>query len=647
MGPWLRLRSVNGCVGVGPISLVGKSKKPTTPAPFVRLLLIHAGEFSYEVKDKAVENPEPLSDELRRGSAKNTLVVFTTIEENDNDSPSFLERVVNDVLDVAGKVKASSIFLYPYAHLSPNLAPPPRAMTILNALYEALKGKANVPIYKAPFGWYKAFNLSCLGHPLSELSRTITPQEQAQPRKPYTRDYYIIISPDGSIHDPANYNFSEGEGDLKVLVEKEVFKRELEGKEQPRYIDYCLKFGFEWEPLSDVGHMRYGPYATVMIELLDDYSYQVAKSLGIPVFKIKGTNMFRLSDKAISEHAGLFGERMYVTESDEDLVMRYAACFQQFAMIKDWVLSYRNLPLGMLEVADSYRYEQPGETVLCFRLRRFYMPDLHIFVKDLKEAMDVGLRLHAKIFEEIRRIGRDYVSLYNVTKEFLDQNKDYLVELARREGKSILVRVLEGARYYWVLNVEYHIIDELRRPREIATFQFDIGNAQRFGIRYRDVDNSVKYPVIIHTAILGSVERFIFALLDTAAISEAQGKVPSLPTWITPVQVRVIPVSSGYVKDAVELGRRIEEAGFRVEVDDRDETVGRKIRDAETLWVPYIVVYGEREAKTGKLSVRVRGVGQEAMSLEDLIARLSRETQGYPRRPLTAPMLLSVRPPLP
>jgi threonyl-tRNA synthetase len=373
----------------------------------------------------------------------------------------------------------------------------------------------------------------------------------------------------------------------------------------------------------------------------------VAKSLGIPVFKIKGTNMFRLSDKAISEHAGLFGERMYVTESDEDLVMRYAACFQQFAMIKDWVLSYRNLPLGMLEVADSYRYEQPGETVLCFRLRRFYMPDLHIFVKDLKEAMDVGLRLHAKIFEEIRRIGRDYVSLYNVTKEFLDQNKDYLVELARREGKSILVRVLEGARYYWVLNVEYHIIDELRRPREIATFQFDIGNAQRFGIRYRDVDNSVKYPVIIHTAILGSVERFIFALLDTAAISEAQGKVPSLPTWITPVQVRVIPVSSSYVKDAVELGRRIEEAGFRVEVDDRDETVGRKIRDAETLWVPYIVVYGEREAKTGKLSVRVRGVGQEAMSLEDLIARLSRETQGYPRRPLTAPMLLSVRPPLP
>lgn len=612
----------------------------------MRILLIHAGEFSFEVKDKAVENPEPLTEELKRGFAKNTLVVFTSVEESDNDSQEFLSRVADDVLDVANRVKASSIYLYPYAHLSPNLAPPPRAMAILNALYDVLKSKSQIPVYKAPFGWYKAFNISCLGHPLSELSRTITPQAPQQPRKPYTRDYYLIVRPDGSVHDPSSYKFDSSEEDLRILVEKEVFKRELEGGE-PRYLDYCSKFGFEWEPLSDIGHMRYGPYATLMLELVEDYSYQVAKSLGIPVFKIRGTNMFRLSNKAISEHASLFGERMYVAESDEELVMRYAACFQQFAMIKDWVLSYRNLPLGMLEIADSYRYEQPGETVLCFRLRRFYMPDLHIFVRDLDEAMKVGLTLHAKIFEEIRRLGRDYVSLYNVTKEFFDQHKDYLVELARREGKAILVRVIEGARYYWVLNVEYNIIDELKRPREIATFQFDIGNAQRFGIRYRDENDNIRYPVIIHTAILGSVERYIFTLLDTAALNEASGKIPMLPTWIAPVQVRIIPVTSAYNEDAVKLAERIEEYGFRVEVDDRDGTVSWKIRDAETLWVPYIVVYGEREAKTGTLSVRIRGSGQVSMTLDELIARLTNETKGYPKRPLTAPIRLSQRPTIP
>ncbi len=614
----------------------------------MRLLYIHARDFSYEVRDKAVENPEPLTEDLKRGSASNVLVAFTTIEEGDNDSQEFLNRVADDIIDVADRVKASSIYLYPYAHLSPNLAPPSRAIGILNALYETLKAKSKIPVYKAPFGWYKAFTISCIGHPLSELSRTITPQGPStqparQQAKPYLRDYYIILTPDGAEYDPAKYPYGDKDEELKILVDKEVFKRELEGGE-PRYLKYCAKFGFEWEPLSDIGHMRYGPYATVMMELVEDYAYQVAKSLGIPVFKIRGTNMFKLSERPIMEHANLFGERMYVAESDEEMVMRYAACFQQFAMIKDWVLSYRNLPLGMLEIADSYRYEQPGETVLCFRLRRFYMPDLHIFVKDLNEAMEVGLRLHSKIFDEVKRIGRDYVSLYNVTKEFYEQHKDYLVELARREGKPILVRVLEGAKYYWVLNVEYNIIDELKRPREIATFQFDIGNAQRFGIRYRDESNNLKYPVIIHTAILGSVERYIFMLLDTAAIVEAQGKVPKLPTWITPVQVRVIPVSSEYVNYAVDIARKIDEAGFRVEVDDREGTVGWKVRDAETMWVPYIVVVGEREAKSGMLSVRIRGVGQESMSLDELLSRLSKEVEGYPKRPLTAPIMLSQRP---
>ncbi len=197
--------------------------------------------------------------------------------------------------------------------------------------------------------------------------------------------------------------------------------------------------------------------------------------------------MFRRGERAIDEHARLFNERMYTIEGDKDeIIMRYAACFQQFAMIRDWVLSYRDIPIGMLEVADSYRYEQPGETVLCFRLRRFYMPDLHIFTRDLKNAMEVALKLHEIIFREIRKLGRDYVSLYNVTKQFYDEHRDYLIELARREGKPILVRIMPEQKYYWVLNVEFHIVDELRRPREIATFQFDVGNAQRFGIKYRD-----------------------------------------------------------------------------------------------------------------------------------------------------------------
>ena len=615
----------------------------------MRLLFIHAEDFSYQVRDKAVENPEPLTPDLERGSAKNVLVVFMSVEEGDSEDPSYISYVTDQILDVLNRVKASQIVLYPYAHLSPNLASPSKALGVLLAVYNNLREKSPVPVSRAPFGYYKAFDIKCYGHPLSELSKSLSPTMvtiQAK-QQVVSRDYYVVLTPNGEEYDATKYQFKPGEEDLMALVEKEVLKKELEGGGEPRYIDYCRKFGFEWEPMSDAGHMRYGPAATLMMELVEDYAWKLANELGIPVFKIRGTNMFRRGERAIDEHAKLFNERMYTIEGDKDeLIMRYAACFQQFAMIRDWVLSYKDIPVGMLEVADSYRYEQPGETVLCFRLRRFYMPDLHIFTKDLNNAMEVALKLHEIIFREIRRLGRDYVSLYNVTKQFYDEHRDYLVELARREGKPILVRVMPEQKYYWVLNVEFHIVDELRRPREIATFQFDVGNAQRFGIKYMGENGEVKYPVIIHTAILGSVERYIYALLDTAAITESKGGVPRLPTWVAPIQVRVIPIGKDHLQYANDIASKLEDGMIRVDIDDRfDETLAKRIRDAETFWVPYIIVIGDREVKTGKLSVRARGAQKVVeMGIDELINRIEEEIKGYPRRPLTMPKYLSKRP---
>jgi len=615
----------------------------------MRLLFIHAEDFSYQVRDKAVENPEPLTPDLERGSAKNVLVVFMSVEEGDSEDPSYISYVTDQILDVLNRVKASQIVLYPYAHLSPNLASPSKALGVLLAVYNNLREKSPVPVSRAPFGYYKAFDIKCYGHPLSELSKSLSPTMVTTQAKQQvvSKDYYVVLTPNGEEYDATKYQFKPGEEDLMALVEKEVLRKELEGGGEPRYIDYCRKFGFEWEPMSDAGHMRYGPAATLMMELVEDYAWKLANELGIPVFKIRGTNMFRRGERAIDEHARLFNERMYTIEGDRDeLIMRYAACFQQFAMIRDWVLSYKDIPVGMLEVADSYRYEQPGETVLCFRLRRFYMPDLHIFTKDLNNAMEVALKLHEIIFREIRRLGRDYVSLYNVTKQFYDEHRDYLIELARREGKPILVRVMPEQKYYWVLNVEFHIVDELRRPREIATFQFDIGNAQRFGIKYMGENGEVKYPVIIHTAILGSVERYIYALLDTAAITESKGGVPRLPTWVAPIQVRVIPIGKDHLQYANDIASKLEDRMIRVDIDDRfDETLAKRIRDAETFWVPYIIVIGDREVKTGKLSVRARGAQKVAeMGIDELINRIEEEIRDYPRRPLTMPKYLSKRP---
>lgn len=611
----------------------------------MRTLLIHSEEFEFRARKKAIEDAEDLDVVGGEASVKNALVMFVTVEEGDEKGgDDFIRYVINDVVNLMSKIGAKTLVIYPYAHLSSKLAPPDVAVKILRKL-EAVARELGVDVVRAPFGWYKEFKIKCLGHPLAELARSYVPEGLAQVRRAIEKEYYVV-TPEGEVIKAEEYVPKEGEEDLKILIDKEVFKKELPGG-KPKINEICRKFGFEWEPMSDAGHMRYGPHATVILEAVMHYSWMVAKSLGIPVFRVRGTNMFNLKFRPVREHAELFGDRLYEVETDSGrMVLRYAACHQQFAMIKDWIISYKDLPFGAFELADSYRYEQSGEVMLCFRLRKFFMPDLHIFTRDLEEAKKVALKVQEKILEEIRKIGREYVSIYNVTKDFFEEHRDYIVELIRREGKPALVEVLPSSIYYWVLNIEYNIIDALKRPREIATFQIDIGNAKRFGITYVDEDGSEKYPVIIHTAIIGGVERYIYAVFDKAVIDEMNGKVPKLPTWLAPIQVRVIPVSSQYLSYGEEVLKKLLEAGIRADIDDRNLSLGKKIREAGIEWVPYIVVVGSREVSTETINVRFRGDEQRSMTVDELIKLIKEELKGYPQVDSALPTHLSRRPAL-
>ena len=607
----------------------------------MRILLIHAEKFSYEAKQKALAKAEELTEKNRRYFGENVLVAFTTVEEGDYDNAaSIVKRAAEEIMEVARNVKASEIVIYPYAHLSRNLATAGEAISILQKLHLRLKGEG-IKVHKAPFGWYKAFEISCYGHPLSELSREIKaekPEEEVE-----VEHEYAILTPEGKIYAPEEYDFKDE--NFRILVEKEAFKKELPGGTS-LIPSYCSKFSIEWEPYSDHGHMRYGPEGALIVDLLSEYSWNIALSLDIPVFYVKGTNMFSLNVDAVREHAELFGSRLYsLRVGGNKLILRFAACHQQFAMLKDWIISYKNLPFGVFEVADSYRLEKPGELTLCFRLRKFYMPDLHIIARDLEEAKKLTFKVQSKILEEIRKIGREYYAIYNITKSFLHKHWDYVLELVRREGKPVLLVFYPEGKYYWVINVEYNIIDHLKRPREIGTFQIDIGNAKRFGIKYVDERGVEKYPVIIHTAIIGSLERYLYALLDTAALMEKKGEKPRLPTWLSPVQIRVIPVSKEFLGYSVNVAKKIEEAKIRVDVDDRDETLSRKIRDAEKSWIPYIVVIGKKEVESGKLTVRIRE-RKDVISIEPekLVRMIKSEIEKYPWKPLPMPMLLSKRP---
>ena len=609
----------------------------------MRILLLHCEHFEYTIREEAVKNPEPLENN-GHGEFQNVLVAFCTVEkEDESDHEQVMGDVSESIAEVARSVHTDNILVYPYAHLSSSLASRDPAIKILRGVSENLRADG-FSVHRSPFGYYKSFQLHCLGHPLSELSRTIRPG-QAKPEPPPIRTYYKVLALDGNLYDPAQYQFKAGETEFRILVEKEALKKGLSGGE-PRFLEYCKKFGIEWENFSDQGHMRYSPEGVMLFDLISEYSWDAITSLGLPILQVKGTNLFDLSVPAVKEHADLFGSRLYRIEAEnKSFVMRYAACHQQFAAVRNWSLSYRHLPFGTFEVADSYRLEQSGELLLAFRLRKLHMPDCHIYCKNLEESKEVTLKLHNKIYEEIGKLDRDYVSVYNITESFLNANKDYVMDLVRREKKPVLLNFVPEGIYYWVLNIEYHIIDELERPREIATFQIDIGNAKRFDISFVDDKGEKIYPPIIHTAVIGSIERYLFTVFDKCALLEAKGVKPSLPLWLSPTQVRVIPLKPDFVEFTKAVAKELTDAVVRVDIDDRDETLDKRVRDAERNWIPYIVIIGQREMNTKSYSVRRRHDGAKYVAtLEELEKEITELTKGYPRTSLKLPQLISKRP---
>jgi len=600
---------------------------------------LHSDFMEYQPIKKEVAMAETSEKVAQR--LEEIVVLFTCVEQGDDASVA--RRAVKEIKLSLEKLNVNRILIYPYAHLSNKLAKPAQALRIIKAIEKEAKD-AGIETFRTPFGWTKQFTLAVKGHPLAEQSKTITPGEVKEEEKvewEIPKPEFLILTLNNETVLPEKYHFERSEENFRILVEKEALKKEAPGG-KPKIIDILKRFGFEWEPYSDSGHMRYGPKAALMVDLVGDYAWQSVNELGIPSFSIKGTNLFNLGFPAIKEHAALFGERLYTVPLDDDeYVLKYAACFQQFAMLKDWTISYKQVPFAMFEIADSYRLEQSGECSLGFRLRRFYMPDYHIFCKDLEQAKKIAVDVHSKIYEKVRELGNDYVSLYNLTRSFFEENREFFRHLLKIEKKPILLRFVPEGKYYWVINVEYNIIDKLKRPREIATFQIDIGNAKRFEIKYTGEDKKEVYPPIFHIAILGGIERYIFTVLDTAL----KQKVPSLPLWLSPIQVRLIPLSDEFIQNCEELADQIEKHHIRVDLDDRPLTMQKKVREAEMEWINYIIVFGQEEADSGVLSVRDRAAKKiRKMQLQDLANEIEEKTGDKPFRPSTLPRFLSKRP---
>jgi threonyl-tRNA synthetase len=199
--------------------------------------------------------------------------------------------------------------------------------------------------------------------------------------------------------------------------------------------------------------------------------------------------------------------------------------------------------------------------------------------------------------------------------------------------------------FYFILKYELNFVDALDKASALSTDQIDVENGERYGIKYMDEDGTEKYPLVLHCSPSGAIERDIYALLEKAHIEMGRGKRPMLPLWLSPTQVRFIPVTADHVSAAEDLAREMSSNEIRADVDDRDETVQKKIREAEKEWIPYIIVYGDREMDAEEVPVRVRRDGKiHSMSLLDLSSSIRKAVEGKPYRPLPLPMSVQRRP---
>ncbi len=450
---------------------------------------------------------------------------------------------------------------------------------------------------------------------------------------------YYLIDIDGKVQTIEEANIKNQ--NLQALVDYEVYKKST-AKRAP-HIELMKKLKIAaYEELSDPGHLRLKPKGTLIFDLLVDRALQIALELGAN--PIKTPIFYDLNFKSINEHAKLFGQRMYKVKSGKrTFTLRYAACFGQFSLLSDSTLSYRDLPLKIFELADSYRLEQRGELLGLTRLRKFHMPDMHILCSNIKEAKIEFEKICKRCLEEGHKFGWNYTSLYNVSENFINDPKglNYIRSLVKMEGNQVLLYIVKSGMYYWIINIEYNFVSQQGRIIESSTAQIDVGNAERFKISYVNKEGKERKPVIIHTAVIGSLERFMADLLEKASSLQT----PSLPTWICPVQMRIINVDSESLQFCIKLAESFNKNNIRADIDDRSESVAKRVANAEVEWIPYVAVVGKKEVEGGKLSIRARSLRKKIeIGEEELLKTIKEETKGWPYRPLYFNMLVSKRP---
>ena len=626
----------------------------------MKILLLHSDFIEWEPKKKAIKKAEEVEKKPVR--VEEALAVFSSVEKPDKKNPEQVARkAVKEVLDVMGQVKARNIVLYPYVHLSHEPSSPDVAVRVLDEMEKLLK-KEKKPVFRAPFGWYKAFNIKVKGHPLSELSREISPSggkeddvSEALKKEDTLKSEFFVFTPDGKKHpikvqgkNVMGFDFSK-HANFEKMVRYELMKDRTVDKEPPHIAIMRRLELVDYEPGSDPGNFRFYPKGKMVKELIE--AWTTRKTLEYGAMEVETPIMYDYEHPALKDYLNRFPARQHTIETpNKKVFLRFSACFGQFLMKHDANISYRNLPLRLYELTRySFRVEQRGELAGLRRLRTFTMPDCHAACSDMKQAREEMLRRFRLCEDVLDGVGlekKDNIELaIRVVGDFYEKNRGYVHDLVKKFGKPTLVEIWDKRFFYFVLKHEWNFVDALDKAATLSTDQIDVENAERYKIEYTDKDNKRKHPIILHCSPSGAVERVIYALLEKEHMKQQAGGNPMLPLWLSPTQIRLCPINDRMIPWCKELAKKLREEQIRVDIDDRVESVGKKVRDAETEWVPYSIVIGEKEKSSGKLPMRFREDRKIRMfSLSGVSREITKQTKGYPWRPLPMDILLTKRP---
>lgn len=618
----------------------------------MRILQLHCDNIEYTPIKKEIQSAEDITNPQTQ-RLEELVVVFVAIE--DDDDSSVAQSAISQIKASMEKIGCKKLLLYPYAHLSSNLAKPSTAIKLLKEMED---GASELEVSHSPFGWTKSYKIQVKGHPLAESSKVVTKDSAtAKPDEELTSDalkgeskirsFWKILSPGGTMTNIGDFNFAK-HPKLEILAKYESAKiRKVD--QPPPHVALMKKMGIsDYEPASDSGNMRFYPNGRLIKSLIERYVTDRVKEYG--GYEVETPIMYDSEHPSMVSYFNRFPARQYNIDSEgKKLFLRFAACFGQFLMANQYQLSYKNLPYKLYELTRySFRREQSGELVGLRRLRAFTMPDCHAFCKDMPQAIDeikTRFDLSQSVLKELGIDKTDYEMAIRFTEDFYNENKSSIEKLVQKHGRPVLVEMWTEKFFYFVLKWEFNFIDGLGKASALSTDQIDVENGNRYGIDFIDESNTKRNPIILHNSPSGAIERIIYALLEKAAKDSHEGRKPQFPLWLAPTQVRIIPLKEEFNAFTENLTDKISANDIRVDIDDRNESIGKRIREAEKEWIRYILVIGEKEANSQNLSIRDRQTGDvRELSFDDFINEIKEQTNQKPFTGLNLPKYLSKRP---